>query len=835
MFPYRFNTQLFNERPKNVHALGTIPEYIEVKTATGSTVAFLSPDPDGIKSWIDNELNGSCKLDIELPMACEKWAYLTDAYRIYAGGKEFVIANADAIEVSRDGEKLWGKVTANESWVLLGKKYPEAGITNDGSPAVPLKVTILSGGSDLSGGRFAVGSAGHALYALLLDTGWSVGTVDVGGIFDLETEKISTLANINKVQELWGGLLDWDSANKIVSLRNEATWLNYTGFGIRYRKNLKSITRTDDYNIVTRLYPFGADDLNIGSVNNGVLYIENHSYTADVLIDVWENQEITEASKLLPASTSHLAKICRPRHSYKTQMLDMRTVPGYEHETFSVGHLTDLVDEELGIDDQARITRHKYNVFQPWLNELEVGDPIKKIAATIASAVQAANYVKNSIKPNAGFQNLLKAIIDTAATEINGASGDYTCIDGVETRRERDEHGNLTGNLTRDTPRGYLISSDGGQTWDLAINGKGINAAMVNTGKLLAEVVQIGAASSYETGYNPLTALTTAQNAALAAQNAQDTADDKCDAPGYVAATADGFKVYDASNALRVLLGSWVVDAVRKYGLQVFNGEIYSSLFKTAVKSATNTYIEMGSESNGQGYLRAVNPSGRKVVEMGCGDNAGGFVFWNGTSWTGQIMTDGTNQVILLFAKDWPLKLQAANSYINIANNGAIEINPDGSNQITLNSPTHVANSLTTQGSLDVGTNVQVWGDLNVSGTTKNCIQVTQNYGLRALAAREGPELRYLDEGVSSLQNGECFIHVNPIFAECIEPHSMTTPWVIQLTPCGRGSLYYEIAESGFIVKSDDAPNLMFSWTLSAIKKDCEGIYLTEVILDGNN
>src|SRR5690606_381395 len=118
-------------------------------------------------------------------------------------------------------------------------------------------VAILSGGHDLSGGRYPVGSAGHALYALLQGTGWTIDTVDVEGIYDLETEKESILSNINKVQELWGGYLVWDSINKTVSLRDETLWQNYTGFQIRYAKNLKGITRTDDYDLVTRLYPVG--------------------------------------------------------------------------------------------------------------------------------------------------------------------------------------------------------------------------------------------------------------------------------------------------------------------------------------------------------------------------------------------------------------------------------------------------------------------------------------------------------------------------------------------------------------------------------------------------
>src|SRR5690606_185117 len=130
------------------------------------------------------------------------------------------------------------------------------------------------------------------------------------------------------------------------------------------------------------------------------------------------------------------------------------------------------------------IIRHRFNVFQPWLCELDVGDPIEKISASLADSIKMSDYIKSTVKPNPSFHNILKAVINTAATIINGANGDYTLVDGVSTWFDRDENGNLTGNLVRITPKGLIISSDGGQTWDLAINGEGVNANTITTGIL---------------------------------------------------------------------------------------------------------------------------------------------------------------------------------------------------------------------------------------------------------------------------------------------------------------------------------------------------------------
>ena len=657
----------------------TIPEYIEVKTATGNTVAFLSPESDGVVAWIDDEQNGSCTIEIELPLSEKvveyeqvqigegeeivgweyseditsgktysadssldeygfipdnafdddastywhsvsegdfprwiqvdlgddnakivqkmrlkpfygyvknfklqgsndgiawidvftgiveknenwhefvfdnlvayryyriyvednhhgstysviyeielmeiipiyepiyeqrpiykhipypKWQYLTDKYRIYADGKEFVINNADAVDRQRDGKKLTGKVKAHESWVLLGKKYQT--ISNDPQNTSPPwgAVIIVSGGSDLSGGRYSVGSAGHALYALLQGTGWTVGTVDVPGTYDLETEKESVLANINQMQEKWGGILVWDSLNHTVSLRDEATWQNYTGYQIRYAKNLKGINRVDDYDIVTRLFPFGENDLNIATVNGGLLYLDNQSYSTEVLEGVWYNQDIADQAQLKIQGEKQLAVMCKPRHNYKTEVLDLRSLLGYGHETFTRSDMVDLFDEEFGANARVRIIRYRHNVFQPWLCDMELGDPLEKIAASVAQSVLMAKFYKNVVMPNTSFQNLMKAIINTEATEINGANGDFAVVDGVATWSERID-GVLTGNLVRITPLGIIISSNGGQTWDLAINGGGVNASAVRTGTLNAGVVTIGADTTFEEGYDP--------------------------------------------------------------------------------------------------------------------------------------------------------------------------------------------------------------------------------------------------------------------------------------------------------------------------------------------
>ncbi len=502
----------------------TVPDYIEIRTAAGQLAAVLSPEPDGLKDcWIDQRLNAECTLTFLLPMNSEKWAELTAECRIRAGGREFVILRPDAVDVERDEQgKVWGKVMAVESWALLNKRYPTIP-----TGAIDLTVTVLS--SDPGQGGFPAGSAGSALYRLLQGSGWSVGTVDVTGTHDLETEKLSLLENIEKVQEIWGGHLVWDSVAKTVSLRKENTWQNYTGFQVRYAKNLKSITRTANYDLVTRLYPFGENDLDISSVNNGVKYLENFSYTPNIYVGIYQNQDIDDPQELKDKATEVLAKICQPRYTYRVGMVDLRTLPEYSHEGFALGDMVDVIDEELGINVRARIMRHRYNVFQPWQCELEIGEPEERLVAKLADAFDVAKFVQEALRPNPATSNLLKGFINTFATQINSANGKLRWNDSTLEAIEINAQGQETGKRVRITPGGIGISTDGGQTYVTAMTGAGV----------LANTIIV----------NELYALAT---------------DD-----GYTKLTASGLRVFDQNRAERVVCGWWMDGATKRFGLNV--------------------------------------------------------------------------------------------------------------------------------------------------------------------------------------------------------------------------------------------------------------------------
>ncbi len=360
-------------------SLLNIPKNILI-TNYGSPSAYLSPEADGLKDCVASlRQNGESTLTFKLPIISPKWEEINPESRIIADGKEYIILKDEADDITREKDgSLWLSIRAIEGQAILNKDYVETFISNDPSTPAPsdMVVIIIGGGTNLTSGVYETGTAGHALKAILTGNrfGWNIGTVDVAGIHDLETERISRLENIKKIQAIWGGILIFDSINKLVHLRDETTYQPFSGFSIKYQKNMSDISRTSNNDIVTRIYPYGFEGLDIASVNSGVKYIQNHSYTDEIYVDIYTNNDISDASELKARAIYELDKMSRPRYNYKSKILDLRNLPEYKHETFYTSDMVYVDDKDLGKVLQ-RVLLRSYNIFQPWICQVELGDP----------------------------------------------------------------------------------------------------------------------------------------------------------------------------------------------------------------------------------------------------------------------------------------------------------------------------------------------------------------------------------------------------------------------------------------------------------------------------
>lgn len=464
----------------------TIPLHIEIKSAAGVRTAYLSPQSDGLKDvYIDCRLNGESTLEFSLPATSPKLAELTPECQIWAGGRVYSLLKNEAADFERDeNNKLWAKFNALERWHDLEASFVEPSISND--PIIPnpadLAVIIVGGGSDLSGGLYTVGSAAHALYAVLQGSDWTMGICDIPGTHDLEMEKASRLELIKEIQNIWGGYLVWDSVNKTVSLRDPNVWQNYESFQIRYAKNLKHITKTQSNRLITKMYCFGHDDLDIATVNGGVKYLTNFSYTSREYVGIYRNQDIYDQQELKEKSAAELALNCKPRYLYRVKIADLRTLPEYAHENFSLGDMVDVIDPAIAPDSpRPRLLRHKYNVFKPWDCELEIGDPEERFIEQLKASFDTSSFIDN--KYNGNGQNSGYSIEDLT---IDNAKIKDLSADKITA-------GTISATISIESPYIHGAEIEGGYIYGTEIEGGHITGAQIDGAEIYGADIEGGA------------------------------------------------------------------------------------------------------------------------------------------------------------------------------------------------------------------------------------------------------------------------------------------------------------------------------------------------------
>jgi len=266
------------------------------------------------------------------------------------------------------------------------------------------------------------------------------------------------------------------------------------------------------------------------------------------------------------------------------------------------------------------------------------------------------------------------------------------------------------------------------------------------------------------------------------------TSEDMKQWPGYMRLETDGLKVYDSSDALRVLVGSWMKGLIRKYGIKIIDGEIYSSLIRSGAEDATE-------------YIQLVPPNSLQV--------------WHNSKVQMNIHADYGARID--FFRDAP-DAEPFNAVARITGGyGGADLG---------------IMAVGDTGKVAIGPNLHVTGSITKDGTV-SYIEPTLNYGSRLLYIVETPELLYYDRGVTYLTNGEATVKLDPIFLECIEPDTDLTPWQVWVECYGDNSVYVaDVGEDYFIVKERNGgtSNNKIIWRLEATRKNYAGIRLMEVV-----
>lgn len=395
-----------------------------------------------VSPTIDITSNGDSTLSFQMFIGSEKWQAIKDPRNLYyCNNRVYTPMNEQSYVYN--GKIV--NVTLVELWYLLSYKYVQAYNVNTSVEAIDdhtVKILpktdkqynltvngVQYDDSEVKDSRGVVmprGSAGYALWAILKGTDWKLGVCDVlpdgfdaandYGTFNVETDMKTVLENIQYIQQLYGGILDWDSQNKVLNLRDEtkegSDFNTWKGYEIRKGKNLSDYpTIKWDNNIITRLYPLGNGNLNIKKVNDNKGYVDNFSYTNEIYESYLQNANIYDTNDESGQKTlkfwgeNQVAKYCRPRKSISYQIVDARATEAQSHENVDVNHIVKAYysDTEYGkeIFEFLRVQHIQCNWFFP----------------SSDSTIEVGDKVSNEIEL---FYQIYKSSANAAATDQNG-------------------------------------------------------------------------------------------------------------------------------------------------------------------------------------------------------------------------------------------------------------------------------------------------------------------------------------------------------------------------------------------------------------------------------
>ena len=359
---------------------------------------------------VTSEINGIDTLEFKLPFKDSKREY---------------VANEKAVRIVSDTYRI-RTVTddKDESGKAITSVYAEAAFYD------------LSFSVKKEERTFTADTADVPMAYALQGTGWEVGVVNVSTKRTWTSTEDNALSILRHVQNIHGGDLIFDNANKLVNL------LTFSGTDsgalFCYKKNMKSIQRViDTTSLITRLYAVGADGMTFASINDGKPYVEDFTYTGEVRIKTLDCSNFTNPYQMLEFANMRLADYATPRISYVLKAMDLTVLTGYEHEAWNLGDTVMVVDEDLDLSIKTRIVRREYNLQEPWNTVLELSTTLQELGDSTsqwdaaADILEGANYIDNQQLQNfVPFNHLKNSRADSGFSywtnsgfEVDGENG----------------------------------------------------------------------------------------------------------------------------------------------------------------------------------------------------------------------------------------------------------------------------------------------------------------------------------------------------------------------------------------------------------------------------
>lgn len=249
----------------------------------------------------------------------------------------------------------------------------------------------------------------------------------------------TTLQTISdKLIDKFGGELQLRDADGKVYL----DYLDRIGRGtdtiIKLAVNLKSVKREiDETSVITRFYPLGAklsdseDRVRIGSVNNGLDYLDNDEliakYGVIVGCETWD--DVTEPKDLIAKGKAYFAAMNKTKVQYSITALDLSAI-GMELDEFELGNTYRIINPLMEIDDELRIIGITLDLDSPYKSALTFGDKFETM--TGLTAKKSKSFAAKLEESEFRNMDVINSKVENATQLITGASGGHVILDPSE-------------------------------------------------------------------------------------------------------------------------------------------------------------------------------------------------------------------------------------------------------------------------------------------------------------------------------------------------------------------------------------------------------------------
>lgn len=201
---------------------------------------------------------------------------------------------------------------------------------------------------------------------------------DVPGVDSYRCVRESLYNAILKVQERWGGHLFMD--NFSISLLGSIG--SDDGITVRYRKNLREISVSEDWDeVVTKLLPVGKDGILLNALDpSASVYLYSvRQYDIPYTKSVSFEQDISQED--YPDETTYKTALVADLRRQALAYLELNSVPKVNYtlnaaidRVVNIGDTIDVIDERLGVDIMTEVISYEFDCLTGRITELEFGN-----------------------------------------------------------------------------------------------------------------------------------------------------------------------------------------------------------------------------------------------------------------------------------------------------------------------------------------------------------------------------------------------------------------------------------------------------------------------------